>query len=38
MQNKERGVTLNELIISLAVVGIVAAVGLPRLAKTVVNY
>jgi prepilin-type N-terminal cleavage/methylation domain-containing protein len=38
MKNKERGVTLNELIISLAVVGIVAAAGLPRLAETVVNY
>jgi type IV fimbrial biogenesis protein FimT len=38
MKNKERGVTLNELIISLAVVGIVAAIGLPNLIQMVPNY
>ncbi|NIU09955.1 MAG: prepilin-type N-terminal cleavage/methylation domain-containing protein, partial [Phycisphaerae bacterium] len=29
MKSKERGVTLQEMIISLAVVGVVAAVGIP---------
>jgi prepilin-type N-terminal cleavage/methylation domain-containing protein len=38
MKNKERGVTLNELIISLAVVGTVAAIGLPNLIQMVPNY
>jgi prepilin-type N-terminal cleavage/methylation domain-containing protein len=38
MKNRERGVTLNELIISLAVVGVLAAVGLPKLVKIVPNY
>ena len=38
MKNKERGVTLNEVIISLAVVGVLAAVGLPKLVKIVPNY
>ena len=38
MKNGERGVTLNELIISLAVVGVLAAVGLPKLVKIVPNY
>ena len=38
MKNKERGVTLNELIISLAVVGIVAAIGLPNVIQMVPNY
>ena len=38
MKNRERGVTLNEIIISLAVVGVVTAVGLPKLVKIVPNY
>ena len=38
MKNRERGVTLNEVIISLAVVGVLAAVGLPKLVKIVPNY
>jgi prepilin-type N-terminal cleavage/methylation domain-containing protein len=38
MKNRERGVTLNELIISLAVVGVLAAVSLPKLVKIVPNY
>jgi len=38
MKNRERGVTLNEVLISLVVVGIVTAVGLPKLVKTVPNY
>jgi prepilin-type N-terminal cleavage/methylation domain-containing protein len=38
MKNRERGVTLNELIVSLAVVGVLAAVGLPKLVKIVPNY
>ena len=38
MKNDERGLTLNEIIVSLAVVGVLTAVGLPRLAKTVANY
>ena len=38
MKNDERGLTLNELIISLAVVGVLAAVGLPKLVKIVPNY
>ncbi|MGD8372745.1 MAG: GspH/FimT family pseudopilin [Syntrophobacterales bacterium] len=38
MKSKERGVTLQEMIISLAVVGVAAAVGIPKLVKTVPNY
>ena len=38
MKNRERGVTLNEVLISLAVVGVLAAVGLPKLVKIVPNY
>jgi hypothetical protein len=38
MKNRERGATLYEIIISLAVVGVVTAVGLPRLVKIVPNY
>ena len=38
MKNRERGVTLNEVIISLAVVGVLAAVGLPKLVKIIPNY
>ena len=38
MKNKERGVTLNEVIISLAVVGVVTAVSLPKLSKIIPNY
>ena len=38
MKNKERGVTINELMISLAVVGVLAAVGLPKFVKIVPNY
>ena len=38
MKNRERGVTVSELIISLAVVGVLAAVGLPKLVKIVPNY
>jgi prepilin-type N-terminal cleavage/methylation domain-containing protein len=38
MKNRERGVTLHELIVSLAVVGVVTAVGLPKLVKMVPNY
>ena len=38
MKNRESGVTLNEIIISLAVVGVVTAVGLPKLVKIVPNY
>jgi prepilin-type N-terminal cleavage/methylation domain-containing protein len=38
MKNSERGVTLNEIIISLAVVGVLTAVGLPKLVKIVPNY
>lgn len=38
MKNSERGFTLNEILISLTVLGVLAAIGFPRLAKTVVNY
>ncbi len=38
MKQHERGVTLNEFLISLAVVGIVAAFGLPNLIQMVPNY
>ena len=38
MKSRERGVTLNEVIISLAVVGVVTAVSLPKLVKIVPNY
>ena len=38
MKNKERGVTINELMISLAVVVVLAAVGLPKFVKIVPNY
>ena len=38
MKNRESGATLNEIIISLAVVGVVTAVGLPKLVKLVPNY
>jgi type II secretory pathway pseudopilin PulG len=38
MQNRELGLTLNEIIVSLAVVAVLTAAGLPRLAKTVANY
>jgi prepilin-type N-terminal cleavage/methylation domain-containing protein len=38
MKNRDRGVTLNEVLISLAVVGVLAAVGLPKLVKIVPNY
>jgi len=38
MKNRKRGATLHEVIISLAVVGVVTAVGLPKLVKIVPNY
>jgi hypothetical protein len=38
MKNRERGATLNEIIISLAVASVVTAVGLPKLVKIVPNY
>jgi prepilin-type N-terminal cleavage/methylation domain-containing protein len=38
MKNIQRGLTLIEVVISLAVVGVVAAVGIPRLATSLVNY
>jgi len=38
MKNRERGATLNEIIISLAVVAVVTATGLPKLVKIVPNY
>ena len=38
MKNIQPGLTLIEIVISLAVVGVVAAVGIPRLATSMVNY
>ena len=38
MKNRERGVTLNEVIISLAVVGVVTSVGLLKLVQMIPNY
>jgi len=38
MKKRERGVTLNEVIISLAVVGITTAWGLPYLVEMIPNY
>jgi Tfp pilus assembly protein FimT len=38
MKNRERGATLSEIIISLAVVGVMTAVGLPKLVKIIPNY
>ncbi len=38
MKNKERGLTLQEIIISLAIVGVVAIVGLPHLVAMIPNY
>jgi type II secretory pathway pseudopilin PulG len=38
MKNGERGATLSEIVISLAVVSVVTAVGLPKLVKIIPNY
>ena len=38
MKNNKRGATLSEIIISLAVVGVMTAVGLPKLVKIIPNY